>query len=397
MTPAHCIILRKLFHRGKERIALFFPYNKELQYIIRDIPGISWSRTNKCWHLPFNRKAYELLAKSIQGIAEINDDQLKTKKPAEDAGIVSAIKPSTAPDQIQYPGRALSEANASALREMEALLQLKAYSQSTIRTYKNELHCLLQMLGKKNINELGVEDVKRYLLYCINVLKLKENTIHSRLNALKFYFEQVLGRDKFFVSIPRPKKQLLLPKVLSEEELGRLFTALKNKKHKAMLFTAYSAGLRVSEIAALELSHIDSNRMQILVSNAKGKKDRYVNLSPVLLDILRDYIKTCRQRPKKYLFESEQTGAAYPTRTIQLIFSKAKEQAGIIKQVGIHVLRHSFATHMLEKGIDIFYIKDLLGHFDIKTTEVYLHVSKKSLVNIISPLDDLFKKQGIEW
>jgi len=164
-----------------------------------------------------------------------------------------------------------------------------------------------------------------------------------------------------------------------------------------MLFTAYSAGLRVSEIAALELKHIDSNRMQILVSNAKGKKDRYVNLSPILLDILRDYLKTSIVKPKRYLFESEQTGEAYPTRTIQQVFSNARIKAGISKQVGIHVLRHSFATHMLEKGIDIFYIKDLLGHFNIKTTEIYLHVSKKSLVNIVSPLDDLVKRQGLEW
>lgn len=159
-----------------------------------------------------------------------------------------------------------------------------------------------------------------------------------------------------------------------------------------MLFTAYSAGLRVSEIAALQLQHIDSGRMQMLIANAKGKKDRYVALSPILLDILRDYIKTNKPKPKKFLFESDQTGEAYPTRTIQQIFSNAKRKAGITKELGVHSLRHSFATHLLEKGTDIRYIKDLLGHFNIKTTERYLHVSKKQLVNIISPLDDLYLK-----
>jgi integrase/recombinase XerD len=214
---------------------------------------------------------------------------------------------------------------------------------------------------------------------------------------VKFYFEQVLGREKFFWQIPRPKKPQLLPKVLGEDELGRLFKALDNKKHKAMLFTAYSGGLRVSEVVNLKIKHIDSDRMQILVEQAKGKKDRYVTLSPVLLDILRDYIKTYKPKPKTYLFESGQTQTQYPTRTVQRIFQLAKEKAFIDKEIGIHSLRHSFATHLLEKGTDIRYIKDLLGHFNIKTTERYLHVSRKALVNIISPLDDLFRKGKIDW
>ena len=214
---------------------------------------------------------------------------------------------------------------------------------------------------------------------------------------MKFYYEQVLGREKFFWEIPRPKKPQQLPRLLNEKEIAGLFNALSNKKHKAILFTAYSAGLRVSEVVNLKLADIDSGRMQILVKNAKGKKDRYVNLSPVLLDILRQYLKSCRQRPKVYLFESDQTHSAYPTRTVQEIFSKAKHKAGIKKEVGIHSLRHSFATHLLDKGTDIRYIKDLLGHFNIKTTERYLHVSKKQLVNIVSPFDDLWKKEDIEW
>ena len=164
-----------------------------------------------------------------------------------------------------------------------------------------------------------------------------------------------------------------------------------------MLFTAYSAGLRVSEIVNLKLTDIDSVRMQILIRRAKGKKDRCVNLSPVLLDILREYVKAYQPRPKEYLFESEQTFSAYPARTIQQIFSNAKNKAGIKKDVGIHSLRHSFATHLLDKGTDIKFIKDLLGHFNIKTTEIYLHVSKEKLVNIISPFDDLWKKESLDW
>lgn len=161
--------------------------------------------------------------------------------------------------------------------------------------------------------------------------------------------------------------------------------------------TAYSAGLRVSEIVKLKISDIDSGRMQILVQQAKGKKDRYVGLSPVVLDLLRNYISTQVPKPKVFLFESEQTQTAYPTRTVQKIFTAAKARAGIQKEVGIHSLRHSFATHLLDKGTDIRYMEDLLGHFDIRTTERYLHVSKKSLVNIVSPFDDLWNSGKIEW
>ncbi len=254
----------------------------------------------------------------------------------------------------------------------------------------NELSQLLKTLGNYPADKLTVEDLRRYMAYCLDKLKLSENTLHSRINALKFYYEQVLKRDKFFWEIPRPKKQLILPKVLSEEELARLFRALKNLKHKAILFTVYSAGLRVSEVSQLRIRDVDSGRMQLFIENSKGKKDRFVNLSPVLLDILREYIRQYRPRPKEFLFESEQTGGQYPVRTIQRIFQLARQQAGISKELGIHSLRHSFATHLLEKGTDIKYIKEILGHFNIKTTERYLHVSRKSLVNIVSPLDDLF-------
>ena len=235
------------------------------------------------------------------------------------------------------------------------------------------------------------------MVFAMEKQGISENTAHSRLNALKFYYEQVLGREKFFWDIPRPKKQLILPKLLNETEIRKLFNALSNKKHKAMLFTAYSAGLRVSEIIGLKIADIDSVRMQILIERGKGKKDRYVNLSPVLLDILRSYISYYTPKPKYFLFESDTTGHAYPSRTVQQIFTNAKNRAGIKKEVGIHSLRHSFATHLLDKGTDIKYIKDLLGHFSIKTTERYLHVSKKQLVNIISPFDDLWGKEKIDW
>ena len=335
---------------------------------------------------------------ALKDKATINNRQIKAYLEQRKAFITVNAKTSTSRQRVQLlTQHPLSVENLQALEKFVERLKLKAYSPSTIRTYRNEFMQLLQLLKANAVNELTAADLKRYMVYAMEKEGIKENTAHSRLNALKFYYEQVLGKEKFFWEIPRPKKPLLLPKVLGENELGKLFNALANVKHKAILFTAYSAGLRVSEVAALKIKDVDSDRMQILVARAKGKKDRYVTLSLVLLDILRSYIKKYKPKPAVYLFESEQTGTAYPTRTIQRIFQLAKEKAGIKKEVGIHALRHSFATHLLEKGTDIKYIKDILGHFDIKTTERYLHVSKKELVNIVSPLDDLWRKGKIDW
>jgi integrase/recombinase XerD len=386
------ITLKPLQHRGAECIGIYFENYTSLNTIIRKQAAAKWSQTKKCWYIPYTQKHYSLLQTALKEKAIVNNEALK--KYAEERKREKTASPLT-----PLPGRGVrGEAiNKHVLPAMKQQLVLKAYSPSTIKTYLNEMAVFLKAIKQHPADEFTTVRLKNYLQYCHETLKLTENTLHSRMNALKFYYEQVLKKEKFFWEIPRPKKKLILPKVLGEDELAKLFNALTNLKHKAMLFTAYSAGLRVSEVAALKIKHIDSGRMQILVENAKGKKDRYVTLSPVLLDILRAYIKSYEIKPRTYLFESEQTYTAYPARTIQRIFQLAKEKAGIKKEVGIHSLRHSFATHLLEKGTDIRYIKDILGHFDIKTTERYLHVSKKDLVNIISPLDDLWRKGKIDW
>ena len=402
------IILQPIKHEGKVFMGVFFENKPSLNNLVRKISEAKWSQTNKCWYIPLEQASYSKLKKAVQDKANLEISGLKKyleqKKKLPMLTLVPVSKnPATQPKEKQtiFSGLKIqayvSAVNKQVLPAMEQLLKLKAYSASTIRTYLNEMSQLLAMLKDIPADELKPEHMKRYLVYCYEKLELKENTLHSRINAMKFYYEQVLGREKFFWEIPRPKKPLLLPKLLNETELAKLFNALTNKKHKAMMFTIYSAGLRVSEIVNLRIRDIDSQRMQIFIERAKGKKDRVVNLSPVLLDILRGYIKSYKPRPIEFLFESEQTFTAYPTRTVQQIFSNAKAKAGIRKVVGIHSLRHSFATHLLDKGTDIKYIKELLGHFDIKTTERYLHVSKRQLVNIISPFDDLWKNNTIEW
>jgi integrase/recombinase XerD len=403
----YCLPAQVICHRGAEQMALSFDYNTTLQREVRKLNGIKWSQTHKCWYMPMSWDAYQQIVTTLREVAQVKDEGLKNylqKRKPFDAALVP-VKPNAGALHepvmkklpIQGPALKLSPENLQQFNRFVEQLKLKAYSTSTIRTYRTEFLQLLQVLKQKPVHTLTTAELRRYLVYCSGTLGLKEATLHSRINALKFYFEQVLGQEKFFWEIPRPKKPLQLPKLLNEAELARLFNALKNKKHKAMLFTTYSAGLRVSEVVNLKLAHVDSTRMQLFIERSKGKKDRYVNLSPVLLHILRAYLKGAKPRPKVFLFESEQTGTAYPTRTVQQIFSNAKRYAGIRKEIGIHSLRHSFATHLLDKGTDIRYIKDLLGHFDIRTTERYLHVSKRALVNIVSPLDDLWKKGKLDW
>jgi integrase/recombinase XerD len=394
------VLLKPLHHRGQEVIGIYFKNDADLNLKVRKLPAVKWSQTNRCWYVPLKPQSLNYLCEQLKEKANLDTaavNEYFEKRKSVVATITASSQKEVSKTIISSPAWKLNKDNLAALERFIEQLKLKAYSPSTIRTYRSEFLQLLQILKKKNVNDLSPDDLRRYMVYAMEKQGIKENTAHSRLNALKFYFEQVLKREKFFWEIPRPKKPLQLPKVLNEDEIGKLFRALLNKKHKAMLFTIYSAGLRVSELVNLKMEDIDSGRMQIHIQCAKGKKDRYVGLSPILLDILRNYLRTYKPQPKSFLFESEQSFTAYPIRTVQKIFTDAKNKAGITKATGVHVLRHSFATHLLEKGTDIHYIKELLGHFDIKTTERYLHVSKKQLVNIISPLDDLWQRGKIEW
>ena len=211
------------------------------------------------------------------------------------------------------------------------------------------------------------------------------------MNAMKFYYEQVLKRDKFFWEIPRPKKRTILPKVISEEKIIKALFGVENIKHKTILVTAYSAGLRVSEVVSLRVTDIDSDRMQIAIRGAKGKKDRMATLSLFALQLLREYVTL--YKPKIYLFEGLDKDKHYSSRSAQTIFNNAIIGLNLPESISFHSLRHSYATHLLENGTDIKYIQDLLGHSDIKTTLRYTHVSIKALAKIESPLDKIMRKK----
>ena len=400
-----------LEHREQACIGLVFPGDGDMIAALRKQINVKWSRTNRSWYCLCSEKNLEVIKMvAAKKQYEVDDSELllvmsaRQEWPRQKAPVLpAAIAPQ--PKKLMTQGRKdevmpthISSGNAAALKDCKQLLILKGYSPSTIRTYLNELHQFMYILRERPAAEFTTARIKDYLQYCFETLKISEATIHSRINALKFFYEQLLKKEKFFWEIPRPKKRDQLPKVLSEDEIGRLFNGISNLKHKAILFTAYSAGLRVSEVVNLKLTDIDSGRMQLFIENAKGKKDRYVGLGMLLLDVLRAYVSKQRPQPVKYLFENPLfPGEPYSIRSAQRIFQDAKQKAMINKDVGIHSLRHSFATHLLEKGIDIKYIKDLLGHFSIKTTERYLHVKREQLVNIPNLLDELNKTVNLDW
>ncbi|MES2652705.1 MAG: tyrosine-type recombinase/integrase [Bacteroidota bacterium] len=273
---------------------------------------------------------------------------------------------------------------------MRIQLVLKGYSPTTIKTYLGEMDSFLALIKTHNADSFDHERIKAYLFYCHTVLMLTEATLHSKMNALKFYYEQVLKKEKIFINIPRPKKHLQLPKVISEEKIISGLLVVENLKHKTLLLLAYSCGLRVSEVVSLKVTSINSDRMQVSILKAKGKKDRVVPLSKSILPVLRKYYMV--YRPVTWLFESQDKLNHYSIRSAQIIFKSAFKQLGLPDNCSFHSLRHSYATHLLENGINLRYIQELLGHNDIKTTLRYTHVSKNALENIESPLDKILRK-----
>ncbi len=275
----------------------------------------------------------------------------------------------------------------SKLREkMQQEMQLRNYSNRTIVTY---LSCISQLTKHLNIApaNLSSEQVKSYLLYLINERKLSKTTINQAISALKFLNEVVLKRDWIQMDLPRPKLPKDLPVVLSKEEIKRLLDVTINLKHRAAFTLAYSSGLRLGEVCHMRPQDIDSSRRQIRVFNGKGQKTRYTILSPSALSLLRECWN--RYRPKTFLFEGHEKGKPLANGTLQKAFKRNLVKSGIKKNACFHSLRHSFATHLLEQGVNLRIIQQLLGHRSIKTTTVYTHLVNFSPDQITSPFENL--------
>lgn len=267
------------------------------------------------------------------------------------------------------------------------LLEQKRYSPSTIKTYRAYFSDFMEYHKGRNIDHLKVADINKYILYLVNEKKISVSQQNMRINAIKFYYEQVKGgKRQYYGGITRAKEYKSLPEVLSRNEVARILACLSNRKHRCMISLIYSAGLRRSELLNLTPKDIISERMLVRIMG-KGRKCRYSLLSEKLLKELREYFK--EYRPQKWLFEGETPGEQYSASALVKILKEAASRAGIKHWVHVHMLRHSFATHLLEQGTDLRTIQELLGHNDIKTTSIYLHVTSAHKSSIPNPLDSL--------
>jgi site-specific recombinase XerD len=268
---------------------------------------------------------------------------------------------------------------------MEGDLILKAYSPHTKRAY---LRCVQQFVRQymRSPEEMGETEVRNFLLYLVRDRQASPATQDMYVNALKFLYAVTLKRPEVVKDIPHPKRPKTLPVILSPEEVLRVFAAIRAVKYKAIIATAYAAGLRISEVCALQVSDIDSQRMRIHVRSGKGKKDRYVMLGESLLALLRQYYQAVRPQGG-YLFPGQKPQQHISTTAVSLVLRKVIRETGLSKKVTMHTLRHCFATHLLEAGTDIRILQVLLGHSSIRTTLRYTHITDRLIQKLVSPLD----------
>jgi len=339
--------LEVLVYNGE--IFVKFNYNPEIIRDIKIIGGGTWSSIDKSWRFIYSEDKHRQLV------------ELKN----------------------QYDLPHGNNVVLDRLTSFENLLKLKGYSSKTIKSYLGHMRRFIEYING-DIESINYTELEKYSLFLLDDQK-SHSYVNQGINSIKFYLKNINKDDQILKNIVRPKKEKRLPNILSEEEVFRVLNALDNQKHKVLLMLTYSAGLRVSEVAKIKVCDIDSGRMLLRISQGKGRKDRYTILSSKLLEELRKYYK--QYRPKDYLFQGQNGEDHITERSVQRVFKSACQKAKISKKVGIHSLRHSFATHLLEQGTDLRYIQELLGHSSSKTKEIYTHVTNRIISKIVSPLD----------
>lgn len=368
------VTLRHLLIDGERKIGLQFYPDKVIHALIKTLDGAKWSPENRMVYIPNTPELFTQLMDTFKGVAYLNCRYFFRNRPLHNGSHADGLE----------AVKALDAAKACPAAYIERL-ETKRYSSSTARSYVTHFARFINAFPDKALHELSEADIQSYLH---GIVKLGYSLSHQNqaINAIKFYYEQVLDMPQRFYDIDRPRPERKLPKVLSEEEVSRMISATTNMKHKAILLTIYSCGLRLSELLNLKLSDIHGDRCTVLVRDAKGKKDRQTIIGVNALNFLRKYYVV--YRPKHYVFEGE-GGGRYSAKSVQHIIARALLKAGVCRHATAHTLRHSFATHLLENGTDLRYIQVLLGHSSSKTTEIYAHVSTKRLRDIVSPADRL--------
>lgn len=354
-----------------------FSFNKQFYTIFRKLPFTRWDATERAW-------VFETSAISLNDLNELFHGIARIETITFPLSTVERKKKQLQPSDFLH---ALSVQKKQSLEAFQNWLQSKRYSPNTIKVYIESLAIFLRYFPLKEVEEIENEDLIDFNNNYILKNGFSSSYQNQVVNGIKLFYRS-MHQTKFDVElVHRPKKEKTLPNVLSKEEVKRLLEAMENIKHRMMLSLIYACGLRRSELLNLTFNDIQAERHIIFVRQSKGKKDRIVTMSPKLLVELRNYYR--EYKPKKYLFEGQVAGEKYSERSLELVLKKSIMLAKINKPVTLHWLRHSYATHLLESGTDLRFIQELLGHSSSRTTEIYTHVSTKSIQQIKSPFDDL--------
>ena len=356
------IQLERAKHQKQNRLLIRFAFDNSFNQLVKQLEGALWSNTLKSWHINDSTENLAKIYSIFKDKAEIDDTLLK-------------------------PIVKLSAESEKKINDFTLWLNSKRYSPNTIKTYTEAIKSFLKFYCTKPIAEITNQDVIIFNNEYILANNLSSSYQNQVVNAIKLFFKTVENRVIDLNLLHRPKRYHPLPNVLSKEEVKKILEIHSNIKHKAMLSLIYACGLRRSELLNLKAENIDSDRGLIIIKEAKGKKDRIAPISDKMIRILREYYKT--YKPSYWLFEGQNKGEPYTAESLQSVLKQALLKTKINKPVSLHWLRHSYATHLLESGTDLRYIQELLGHKSSRTTEIYTHVSTKSIQNIKSPFDDL--------
>ncbi|KGL59028.1 phage integrase family protein [Polaribacter sp. Hel1_85] len=368
MEKLPTIYLEYKKHRKNEQLIVRFTYNKKLIALVRSVKDTYWSQTLSAWYLKKTKENLQTILSLFNGITDVDSSKISNK--------------------VLFK-RNLTEDQKILLNNFYLFLKGKRYSPSTIQTYTFFVADFVNFHTKTPLEELTNRSVE---LFIEKVFIERNYSISSQrqfISALKIFiifYPQTKIND---LVLERPKKSRKLPNVISQEEVLNIIGCTQNLKHRAIIALIYSCGLRISELINLELIDFHIERKQLIVKNGKGRKDRYVSLADSFLPLLSNYYYS--YKPSTYFVEG-QKGGKYSSESVRQFLRKSCKKAQIKKIVTPHTLRHSYATHLLENGVDIRYIQSLLGHAKPETTMIYTHVKRKDLMEIQNPLDIALQK-----
>lgn len=370
MELQNSVTLKHLLIEQKKCIGLQFNPSKVVQALIDTLPDVSWSLEFLMFYVSNNKTNLDIIFKTFHGVAWVNGNYFFTEK------IINPNNPAL--NLERYRNRKLKPDFTPCPEAYLLKLELKRYSDNTVRNYVACFEAFINYYRGEDPITLNEIDIRNYLQKLIQEGK-SNSYVNLAVNSIKFYYEIVLGMPNRFYAIERPRKEKQLPEVLPKEDIVKIMQYTNNIKHKCIIGLLYSSGLRRSELLNLKVTDIDSKRMVVTIKSAKGNKDRISILSPSILKGLQNYYR--KYRPKTYLFEGQSENKYSGSSVLNIVVMAAKK-AGIQKKVTPHMLRHSFATHLLENGTDIRHIQLLLGHSSTKTTEIYTHVANRSFMEI---------------